>query len=282
MDKLRNLKKQWLLSGAFIILLIFFGFTNKGRGTLNFLESSVADILSPFQNTLASGFSQSGEVVNSILNIPSLSSENKELKRKISILKEENRNLSEIIGRSSQLSNEATMLKSQNKKFLKAQIVSKNEGQYFDYFSLNKGSKHGVEEGDTVVIATESGKDISTEGLVGKVIEVSNFWSKVKAITAEGNAVSFRTIRNSEGGVVKGQDHKLFGYSYDLYGDIVRGDEVYTSGIGDLYEPNIYLGKVEKVSNDEDKMIKNIKIDPAVNFHKLYRVYIITESYYEK
>lgn len=282
MDKLKNLKKQWIASGLLIAILVFSGFTTQGRMALEYIEKGLGDALSPVQKTLGTGLSNLGEGFDSILHVTSLSRENKKLKNELEKVKEENRNLSDIIGRSTQLSNEATMLKSETRKFVKSYIISKNEGVYFDYFSLNKGKRDGIEVGDTVVIATESAKNVSVEGLVGKVEKVSSFWCKVRSITSEGNAVSFRTIRNSEGGVVKGLDHKLSGYAYDLYGDIVQGDEVYTSGIGDLYEPNIYLGRVEKVSNDNDKMIKNIRIEPAVNFHKLYRVFVITESSHGK
>lgn len=282
MEKLKNLKKQWILSGILIAVLLFLSFTSSGRSTLSFLERTLGDIFSPVQNTIGASLSSASRSVESLLHFGSLLDENKKLQGQVDKLKEENRNLKDIIGRSSQLTNEATILKSLDRKYLEAYIVSKTESTYFNQFSLNKGLEDGIEKGDTVVIATESGQNLSIVGLVGKVEKVSKNWCKVQGIIDEGNAVSFRTIRNSEGGIVKGSDHRLEGYAYDLYGDIVEGDEVYTSGIGDLYERDIYIGKVEKVINDSDKMIKNIRIEPAVNFHKLYKVYVITESNYDK
>ncbi|MCD1146910.1 rod shape-determining protein MreC [Peptoniphilus sp. KCTC 25270] len=277
MDKLKKLKKQWIFSIAFILVFLFLGFTNIGHRSLEFVETSLAEIFSPIQRSLGSGTTYIADGLISIGNVGNLSKDNREMKQKLMELEEENRNLKDIIARSPQLMNEFTMINNSDKKFLQARVIGKSEGTYFRYFSIDKGEKEGVKIGDTVVIASESGQDVAIEGLVGKVVKTSNHWAKVSTIIEEGSAVGFRTVRNSEGGIVKAENNSLSGYAFDMNGDIVQGDEVYTSGIGDVYAKDIYIGRVDRVNTDEDKMIKNIRIVPVVNFHKLYTVFVITE-----
>ena len=37
----------------------------------------------------------------------------------------------------------------------------------------------------------------------------------------------------------------------------------------------MYIGTVSEVSTDEDKMVKNIKVDSGINFHNIYRVFVL-------
>ena len=80
MDKLKNLKKQWIASGLLIAILVFSGFTTQGRMALEYIEKGLGDALSPVQKTLGTGLSNLGEGFDSILHVTSLSRENKKLK----------------------------------------------------------------------------------------------------------------------------------------------------------------------------------------------------------
>ena len=53
------------------------------------------------------------------------------------------------------------------------------------------------------------------------------------------------------------------------------GDTLFTTGSGDGYAPDMYIGTVSEVSTDEDKMVKNIKVDSGINFHNIYRVFVL-------
>lgn len=276
MDRIKKLKNQIIQAIALIILLIFIGFSSTGRTSIYQVEHFLGSLFQPAANMIGTAGSEVGSSIQSIIHMPSLSKENKKMKEELSTLREENRNLKDIIARSTILSNELAMKRVSNYIFVEAHVIMKSDLMHFNRFTIDKGKNDGIKLNDTVVIAQDTSTGLSTEGLVGKVVELGNNYANIRSIIDEGNAVSFKTIRSQEGGIVKGKNQRLDGYSYDLYGDIVQGDEVFTSGIGDLYERDIYIGVVSRVLNDEDEMIKSVRIQPAVNFNKLFKVYVIT------
>lgn len=276
LEQIRKVKKQAVKACILIVLLIFIGFSSKGHQWVRYIESAAAEVLSPLSMGLGKAGNKISEGAISIAHMPSLSSENKAYREKIALLEEENRNLQDIIARSNQLRNENAMRQNYGKSLVKAHVILKSDGMIFDRFTIDRGSKHGIKTGDTVVMAQNTGSGPAVEGLVGKIDKVGRNYANVVSIIDENNAVSFKTVRSQEGGVVKGKSHQLEGYGYELYSDIVPGDDVLTSGIGDLYDRDIYIGTVSKVTTDENKMVKSILIEPAVNFYQVFTVHVIT------
>ena len=197
------------------------------------------------------------------------------MKKELTKLKRENKNLEDIVNRSTFLSNAYAIRNNRKLGAVDARVTAKSSGMYFHRFTINKGSKAGISAGDTVIAAMTKGDDASAEGVIGYVTKVTPFSAQVRSIIDEENAISFRSIRTSDGGVLRGVNRRLEGYAFDLYADIVVGDTLFTTGIGDGYAPDMYIGTVSEVSTDEDKMVKNIKVDSGINFHNIYRVFVL-------
>ena len=116
------------------------------------------------------------------------------------------------------------------------------------------------------------------EGIVGRVVEVGDNFAKVVSIIDENNKIAFKVIRTQDGGIISGiVDEKLSGYLFDTKADVMKGDKLFTSGLGGIYVKDIYIGEVKDVVKNDDDLMKNVYVDPAVNFKKLYRVFIISK-----
>lgn len=114
------------------------------------------------------------------------------------------------------------------------------------------------------------------EGLVGRVSDVGDNWAKVISIIDENSDISYKIIRTQDGGILSGSvDGKLSGYLFDSDADIVKGDKLFTSGLGEGFVKDLYVGEVTEVEKDEKNLMKSILVDPAINFKKIYKVYII-------
>lgn len=276
MNPLKTIRKQWIYRGAAVIVLFFLGFTTPGHDLLRGMETGVLTAISPISNTVSVAFGHVAEGADSLVHVTSLRRENKKMEKELAALKEENKNLQDIVNRSTFLSNAQAIRNNRKDKPVEARITAKSSGMYFSRFSINKGSRDGVKVGDTVVSAMGKGSDASIEGIVGYVTEVSPFQSKVRSIIDEDCAISFRSIRTGDGGVLKGQKKSLNGYAFDLYADLVVGDTLFTTGVGDHFAPDLYIGSVTEVSTDDDKMVKNVKVKNGINFHKLYDVFVLT------
>jgi rod shape-determining protein MreC len=56
---------------------------------------------------------------------------------------------------------------------------------------------------------------------------------------------------------------------------IKEGDNVVTSGLGKFYPPDIFVGKVVKVTEDKGNLMKTAIIETAVNFNDSRILYVI-------
>ncbi len=200
-----------------------------------------------------------------------------DLQAQIAALEEENRQLQRVVDNEDALKAEAEMLRHKEYNFLPARIVGQEPGNWFQRFTIDLGSASGVEVGQTVVSAVEVENNIVAIGLIGRVVEVGSTWAKVNTLLDEENGAAFLNTRTLDGGIISGVlEGELQGYMYDYQADIIEGDRLYSSGLGGFYQQDLYIGSVKEVESVEGDLVKNIAIDPAVNFNSLYRVYLIT------
>lgn len=197
------------------------------------------------------------------------------LRVKIAVLEEENRKLNDVISRSEPLKREFELLNKTNLNLISAKVVSRTPGAWFDVFKINKGSRSGLQLNDTIVVAAgEEGEAV--EGLVGKITEIGFDYANVTTIESDNNKVAIRTLRSGDGGIVTNMENgTLKAYMYDRNSDVIVGDLIITSGIGEVYKENIYVGVVERVENDETNLKKNIFITPAVDTRRLTKVFVV-------
>lgn len=273
---LRKYRERIIVFIIAITLIVIVGYTNKDRIQITKVEKAIGSILSPISKV---GFSVGNKVTNffsSVTNVFTSQKENEELKAKIAQLESENRDLTNIIGKTDFLKNELKIMESSPHKLLSAQITGKEPGNFYDRFDIDKGLKDGVKKGDTIVQGIEIEQNVFQEGIIGRVADVGTNFSKVISIIDELNSVSFKVIRTQDGGMLSGsRDSILRGYLFDHKADVIVGDKLYTSGLGETYIKDIYIGEVIEVISDEEELIKRLVIEPAIDFKKIYKVYVI-------
>src|SRR5699024_7381821 len=76
-----------------------------------------------------------------------------------------------------------------------ARIISKDPGNWYDTFIINRGSNDGVRVDNNV---------IAGKGLVGIVTEVGSTWATVRAIIDDSSNVSATTVSTDDNCVVEG------------------------------------------------------------------------------
>ena len=274
----KKYKNRMIVSLIAIILIVIIGVTNSERLKLTAMERFLGNAFSPIQKFIFSIGRNVYEFFGSIKNISNLMEENEELKLKVAKLEEENRRYEDLIGKSEYIINEKKLLESTNYKLIPAQVAGKEPGNWFNRFTIDKGSNDGIEKGDTVIQTVEVDEEIVLEGVVGRVVEVGDNWSKVISIIDENNNISFKVIRTQDGGIVSGSlDGNLNGYLFDSKADVMKGDKLFSSGLGGVYLPDLYMGEITDVIKEDEDLTKKIKVKPAVDFKKLYKVYVILD-----
>ena len=273
---LKKYKNRMVVAAVAIILIVIIGVTSTERTSPTKVETFVGDIFAPAEKFFYNIGKKTSDFFLSIKNIATLKEKNEELKIRVTELEEKNRNYEDLIGKSEYLKNEAELMKNTDYRLISAQIIGEEPSNWFDRFTIDKGSKDGINKGDTVIQAAQTEENIIQEGIVGRVIEVGDCWSKVISIIDENSKIAFKVIRTQDGGVISGSDDKLSGYLFDTKADIMKGDKLFTSGLGGIFIKDLYIGEITDVIKKDEDLMKNIYIEPAVDFKKLYKVFIIS------
>ena len=121
--------------------------------------------------------------------------------------------------------------------------------EYSNTLTIFKGTKNNVNVGDAV---------LTNNGLVGIISKTYDYYSVVSLITNKKSNISVKI--NDAVGVLKLENNKLVVTSINNYKNISIGDEIYTSGLGNLPD-NIYIGKVKSVSLNDTEIEKVIEVD---------------------
>ena len=180
----------------------------------------------------------------------------------------------------------ALKLQTANHAMLCAEVVSRGGASgWWNLVRISKGAKDGVTRNCAV---------ISTEGLVGRVVETSADTADILLLTdvnskvscyLEGTAAGARGILTG-GGIFKPGDevelmHVIEPMSLAYLNkemDIAKGARVITSGLGGVYPAGIPVGEVVSSIHDSTKLYQSASIAPYVDFASLSRVFVILRN----
>lgn len=154
-----------------------------------------------------------------------------------------------------------------------ASIISKDPGNWYDTFMINRGTDDGIRIDNNV---------IAGKGLVGIVTEAGPHWATVRAIIDDSSNVSAMTVSTSDNCVVEGDlelidEGKLsFHQLYDQENKINVGERIVTSNISEKYVPGLFIGYVSEIVQDSNNLTKTGTIVTPVDFRHLREVFVIT------
>lgn len=202
----------------------------------------------------------------------------KDLQNRIDELEKENDALKlELVkaqleaGQLEQLQNLAGLLNynyaAQEFNIVSADVTLRDGSNWNRVFTIDRGSESGIAVGNTV---------IDGDGLVGNVTEVGEGWAKVRPAISGDGKLSFKLARDGSqlGIVAAGPDGKFAGYMLDDDSTVAEGDILISSGMGSCPE-GIEIGNVKSVNYNSDRLIREIVVEPSVNFKSLRKVSVI-------
>lgn len=276
--KKKALKKIYIFSGIFLIVLLILFFSIRGREG-SFFSDFGLDMTGILGNVLHQGKEGGEKLVDKTLpinekdrRIQELESEVEELRKELIRNKITDSELTQLQGLKSGLN---YVEEDYEKNYIAASIVAKNDGNYYTSFTISAGREQGVQK-DSIIL---TGK-----GLVGIVYEVSENYCKAISVLNSKSSVSFELLKNSgytgiasqniHIGEDDGKEQYINGYMFDINYKVLPGDIVITSGLG-LYPKGIPLGVVNEVIEDKSSLQNFVRIHPYVNFKKLDKVMIL-------
>lgn len=155
-----------------------------------------------------------------------------------------------------------------------ANVISKDAGNWFDTFIIDKGSNAGIQEGCNVMAGN---------GLVGIVTEVGPNYAKVRSIIDDNSNVTAMFISDDSICNVLG-DEKYMEAGYIRAEDIDKdaavseGDELITSNISDKFLPGITIGYVTNLTLDTNNLTMSADVIPVVDFNHIQTVLVVLDQ----
>lgn len=254
-----------------IMMLLTFS-TNIFDGPLN---TAVGYVVVPFQKGISSVGTYLSNRSEELAQIRDLLAENEKLKEENANLTVENTILQQERYELLTL-RELYKLDNQYSDYEKigANIISRDAGNWYQSFTIDKGTKDGIAVNMNV---------IAEGGLVGRITDVGPNWAKVVSIISDNSNVSGKVLATGDNLIVSGelelmQDGVIrFEQLLDTAGAVSVGDKIVTSNISDKYLPGILIGSISLLELDANKLTKSGYLIPAVDFEHLDVVLVILE-----
>ncbi|OGC37402.1 rod shape-determining protein MreC [candidate division WOR-1 bacterium RIFOXYD2_FULL_36_8] len=154
-----------------------------------------------------------------------------------------------------------------NFKLIPAFVYERASESWNNIIVINVGIKNGVRIGNTV---------IAEEGLVGRVVAVDDFSSKVMLITSLRSSVSVIMVNKKTFGIARGgfgADKLIIDYVSEG-ADVSLGEKIMVSPASNVFIPGVPLAYVSKVENSVNNIFQFIEAKPIVNFSGLRVVFV--------
>lgn len=154
-----------------------------------------------------------------------------------------------------------------NFQYTPAKVINNSVLYERNYITLNKGTKDGIKVDMGV---------ICTDGIVGKVVSVSENFSTVMSLLNTSSNISSELKGNLCSTIWHPYDsHKARIKFIPRHLKIKTNEVVKTSGYNSIFPKGIMIGTVSKATLLPEESYYSIDIDLSTNFQNLYYVYVV-------
>ena len=256
-----------------VLMMVLSSFSDKVGGPFKTVANVTVIALQQGMNQIGGWM---GDMKDNFSTMKQLKSENKKLREQVDALTTENNYLQEERYEFERLQ-ELYKLDQNYAEYEKtaAHVIGKDAGNWFGTFTIDKGSKDGIEVNMNVLAGS---------GLVGIVTDVGPTWAKVRSIIDDSSNISAMAISTSDTCIVSG-DMALMGTGQIAFSQmenndnvVAVGDQIVTSYISDKYLQGILIGSVSEVNVDSNNLTRSGYITPAVDFKNIQEVLVITTT----
>ncbi len=268
-----------------ILLLVIALMLSILIGIVSFVMGGQADPFSDIVNTVSSpvrgGIAAAADwlegAYNYVFHYSELEAELEALRAQVGELEEKVRQGEEASRENDQL-RELLELQTRRRDLTtepaKVTARSTSSSNWESTLTLSKGTSAGIEAGDCVITQTGA--------LVGVVRQVGINWSTVSTVIDTETEIGGIVMRTYSAGVLEGSfdlmDRGRLKLNYLPEGaQLVSGDEVLTSGRGDMFPSGLVVGRVEGVFTDPSGQTRYAIVEPAVTLDSLIEVFVIKD-----
>jgi rod shape-determining protein MreC len=265
-ERLQNLVPVLLL------VLALIGFVLHRTGVLASVEGLVVRLTTPLQGGLSTVIAEFGELTQTARDLQDLRQRNEELESQNASLLLENVRLREIEAEAVLLRDLLNFAQAHpdfdvRGAHVVGRVIGRDPSNLQRYIILDVGREAGV--GHNMPVVTD-------RGLVGRISEVGDGWSRVLLIIDVSSSVNALTQSTRASGLVQGQADGSLVMRAIPQGDTVSvGDTVFTSGLGGNLPRQLLIGQITEVERKDYDLYQVASVQPTVDFEHLEAVLVI-------
>ncbi len=235
---------------------------------LSQLRQAIATLLSPIQSLVSYPADAANWASEEFRTHGTLVSQNQQLRDEILILKAQSQKLIELEAENSRLKALMGSVSTLRERRQIADIMAVKASEFHHEVLIDKGLSDQVYVGQPVIDA---------DGIMGQVIEVSEFSARVILITDERHAIPVRDLRNDVRAIAAGTGSltrlELIQVPHSF--DIKVNDVLVTSGLGQRFPSGFPVAKVSLIRHDPGENYAYIEATPLARLSRSGQVILI-------
>jgi rod shape-determining protein MreC len=265
-DRLQNLLPFLL------ILLALSAFVLHRVGVFAPFEGLVVRIATPLQQGSSFVVDRFGELAQTARDLRGLRQRNEDLEIENAQLLLENVRLREIEAEAVLLRGLLTFAQANPSYDIQGahvvgRVIGRDPSNLQRYVMLDVGREEDIARNMPVV---------TERGLVGRISDVGQGWSKVLLIIDVTSSVNVLTQSTRAGGLVQGQaDGSLVMRDIPQEDTVSVGDTVFTSGLGGTFPRQILVGQITEAERRDYDLYQQAVVQPTVDFDHLEAVLVV-------
>jgi len=178
--------------------------------------------------------------------------------QKLSVLEKENARLRKMLSAQTKI----------GELVLVAEILSIDLDPYKQQVLLNKGRKHEVYIGQSIIDA---------RGVMGQVIHLGEYSSTVLLVSDPSHAIPVQVnrsgLRSTAFGTGNSQQLELRYIPHNA--DLEVGDEIYSSGLGGRFPPNYPVGRIVSIDRPTGEAFATVLAEPVAHLDRSREVLLV-------
>lgn len=260
----------WVVLGAVLLAVL-----NLPDAVSRPAKAVVREAIAPLQGAV-SGFGRKvREGFRSLRGIGDAITENRKMAAELVRLRSEVRDLQALDRENIQLRAQLAFFRASERRLVPCEVIARDISGWWQTVRLGKGTGDGVGPNMAVV---------SSDGLVGKTVDVSSRTSDVLLISDPACKVAAQIARTGAFGVLEGTGPSGSGQAVCRMKFINRnipvlaGDEVVTSGLGGIFPRGLLIGYVDKIFTDESGLFQQADVIPKADLGMLTYAFVVSEQ----
>ncbi len=264
---LRHLRGA-LIVGVFVSVFLYILSLNfRPPDRMDYVQRLVVETLSPLVEAMSVVTGSVDGVFERYVWLQGVQEENEYLREQMAKLQQEVTNYHEAYMENLRLRRFLDFQNSIQTETFAARVVMHDLTGWFQTLIVDKGFDDGIAPDMAVV---------NDEGIVGRVMDVSDRYSRVLLITDPESSVDAVIQRNRVRGILSGKDAGNCILKYVRGNqDVQTGDLIITSGKDGVFPNGLRLGTVQGVFKDPVDLFQRVEVKPLVHLNGLEEVLIL-------